>query len=294
MTELIKPNGCIPSPPDGRDVLASQVSPIPKRIPEIFLPLFDLDVLDQKQEPACVGFTCAVIKQEKELRERITEMFDGSWIYKKCKEIDNWNGQGTYLRTGLKILQKLGAKPLNGKETDAYQYRIGGYARVDDLSFEGLKKAIAVNGTAMAGFTGSNAGWQSAYIRKPKESETTWGHAVALVGYNKDYLIGQNSWGSKWGDNGLFYVPKDYLPFESWETLVDLPTSCLALEDNEGFIALNSGWASGNKTLVNLNFRNEPKLGNNLIKTLSKGTNIEIKEYAGYSDNYHWLRIQVL
>jgi len=288
------PGGCLPSPADGRDVLSSQVSPIPERYPEILLPPFDLDVLNQGQEPSCVGYSAAVIKQERELREKISETFDGSWIYRKAKEIDDYNGEGTYLRTGLKILQKLGAKPLNGKETDAYQYRIGGYARVDDLSFEGLKKAIAVNGTAMAGFTGSNAGWQSAYIRKPKESETTWGHAVALVGYNKDYLIGQNSWGSKWGDNGLFYVPKDYLPFESWEVLVDYPSEHLVLSENEGFVAMNGDWSTNEQTLVRLNLRREPKLGDNVIKTLPIGTRIEVEEWSGYADGYHWLRVVIL
>jgi len=290
---ILPPGGCLPSLPDGRDVLASQVSPIPQRIPEICLPPFDLDILNQKQEPSCVGFTSAAIKQEKELREKIVEVFDGSWIYRKCKEIDNWAGDGTYLRTGMKILQKFGAKPLGGKEEDSIRYKIGGYARVDDLSFEGLKKAIFVSGALMAGFTGSNAGWQTAYIKPPKAGEATWGHAVILCGYNKDFLIGQNSWGD-WGESGLFYVPKDYLPFEAWEVLVDYPTQHLTLEENEGFVAMNSDWATSNETLVNLNLRREPVIGDNIIRTLPKGTKIEVEEYGGYGSGYFWLRVLAL
>ena len=215
----IPPGGCIPSKPDGRDVLASQVSPIVKRISEECLPPFDLTVLNQFQEPSCVGQTGALIKQERELMERITETFDGSWIYKKCKEIDGIpNIAGTFFRVGMKVLQKQGAKPLNGKETDAYKYRIGGYARLDSLTFDNLKKAIFINRSIMAGFHGTNEGWQTATIRPPRAGETIWGHATALVGYTKRYLIGINSWGDGWGDKGYFYVPETYLPFESWET----------------------------------------------------------------------------
>ena len=35
------------------------------------------------------------------------------------------------------------------------------------------------------------------------------GHAVLLVGYNKDNntFIARNSWGIRWGDKGYFYMP---------------------------------------------------------------------------------------
>jgi hypothetical protein len=61
----------------------------------------------------------------------------------------------------------------------------------------------------------------------------------------------------------------------------------------EGFVALNSNWSTDRKTLVNLNLRSEPKIGNNIIKTLPAGTNIEIIEWAGYQNNYHWLKIKI-
>jgi C1A family cysteine protease len=39
------------------------------------------------------------------------------------------------------------------------------------------------------------------------------GHAVAIVGYDmaKRVFIVRNSWGSKWGDRGYFYMPFDYV-----------------------------------------------------------------------------------
>jgi hypothetical protein len=39
------------------------------------------------------------------------------------------------------------------------------------------------------------------------------GHAVLCVGYDdsRKVFIMRNSWGSKWGDKGYFYLPYDYL-----------------------------------------------------------------------------------
>jgi hypothetical protein len=192
---------------------------------------YNLKVLNQNGYPACVGFACANMKAEKERREQNLIDFDGKWIYDECKKVDGMpNVEGTFFRIGMKILKEKGAKPLNLLESEASKYRIGAYASVDDMSFLGLKKAIRQNGVVIVGFRGSNAGWQSTYVRPPKAGEEVWGHAVALIGFNKDYLIFQNSWGESWGDNGLGYASADYLPFEAWVCLVDLPNDFVQVE----------------------------------------------------------------
>ena len=293
---IIPPGGCQKSPPDERDVLTSEIYPLPIRIALDMPSPFDLTILNQLQEPACVGFSSAAIKQEKELRERISKVFDGSWIYKKCKEIDGLpNMAGTFLRIAMKVLQKQGAKPKDGLESEAIKYRIGGYAKVDDVSFEGLKKAIYVNGILIAGFTGSNQGWQTAYIRPPKVGETLWGHAIALIGYNKDYIIGQNSWGDTWGDKGLFYIPKDYLPFEAWAILTDLPSEFLA-DKKEGWVVENYIQLLLEKdtiltTTTRLNFREQPSTSSPTIRTLDKGEKIIYQGEKKIANNYTWLKV---
>ena len=235
----IPPGGCQPSPKDRRDVLMSEIYPMPIRIAEAMPPPFDLDILNQGSTPHCVGYSAAGIKQEKELRERRRVVFDGDWLYARCKELDGLpNMRGTSLRIVLKVLQKIGAKPLNEPESEASKYKIGGYARVDDLTMEGLKKAFYAGGVLLLGFHGSNQGWQTAYIRPPRAGEYTWGHAVFEIGYNQNYNIGQNSWGENWGDKGLFYIPKDYMPFEAWAILTDLPYEFL-VDKKEGWVAEN-------------------------------------------------------
>ena len=292
----IPPEGCVPSPRDIRDIPLSAISPVPVRIPKECPPPFDLDVLDQDGNPYCVGFSGAALKQEKELREKMSQIFDGEWIYKKCKELDGMpNFPGTWLRICLKVLQKMGAKPLNGFEEEAEKFKIGTYALVDDLSFEGLKKAIFVNGALIAGFRGSNAGWQTAYIRPPKEGEAVWGHAIILIGYNENYLIGQNSWGKGWGDNGKFYVPKDYLPFEAWAVLTDLPSDI-----KEGWVAMeylrSVGMVEGAKVspVTVLNFRDSPGLKSNVLAKVKPSDQLEILKIGEKLDGYNWVKVKIL
>lgn len=223
--------GAIPSPSDSRDVPLSAIqATIELRdLPESFIIPYKLRISYQNGFPRCVGYGSATLKEEKERRERVPIDFDGDWIYQKCKEIDGYNGPGTYPRIALKVLKDVGAKPLNQPETEAEKYKIGAYARIDNLSVQGIKSAIYQNGVSLSGFTGSNQGWQTAYIRPPLSGEATWGHAVSLIGWNKDYIIGQNSWSEAWGDKGLFYVPSNYQPFEAWSVLVDLPSEWLMI-----------------------------------------------------------------
>ena len=295
---VIPPGGAIKSPIDRRDVLMSEIYPLPVRIAPELPPPFDLDILDQNGFPHCVGYAGAGLKQEKELRERISKVFDGDWIYKKCKKIDGIpNMAGTFFRAGLRVLQKQGAKPNNEPESEAIKYRIGGYAKVDDLSFEGLKKAIYVNGILLAGFIGSNTGWQSAYIKPPKAGEKTWGHAIILIGYNKDYIIGQNSWSKNWGDKGLFYVPKDYLPFEAWAVLTDLPTEFLMPNGLEGWVAedyLRKIFIKGDIVFpyTRLNIREIP--AGQKIKTLEKGEKLEILGETQEKNGYLWQKVKIM
>ena len=290
--------GCEKSPLDSRDVLLSTIQPIIVRIPEECPAPFDLTILNQGQNPYCVGFSSATLKQEREMRERNLLTFDGEWIYKKCKELDQCpNMSGTWLRIAMKVLQKQGAKPIDGLEEDAQKYKIGSYAKVDELTFEGLKKAIFVNGMVIAGFTGSNAGWQSAYIRPPKLGESIWGHAISLIGYNKDYIVGQNSWGTNWGDKGLFYVPKDYLPFEAWAILTDRPSEFLMPSGLEGWVAesyLRKIFIKGDIVFpyTRLNIREIP--AGQKIKTLEKGEKLEILGETQEKNGYLWQKVKII
>jgi hypothetical protein len=261
------------SPFDSRDYSLSSVSPVIMRYPDVCPPPFNLTIKNQGSIPSCVGNSSSSIKQEKNLRQRVASELDAELFYKRCKEIDGYPGPGTFFRVGMKLLKDEGIKSLDSET----KYKISQYALIDDMSFEGLKKAIFLYGAVLVGFRGSNEGWQGEYIRAPKAGETIWGHAVTLVGYEKDYLIGQNSWGTGWGNQGLFKVPKDYLPFEGWAIVVD-QVAISAQPIKTGFLAnnfiklINGMW----KTTANVNVRSDAGTSFGIIKTIPNGTVVQI------------------
>ena len=217
---ILMTTGAIESPEDRRDImLASIQSKIElRKLPEEYIIPFKLRISSQGSKPHCVGYASATMKEDRERREQHAINFDGDWIYNECKKIDGYSGKGTYLRTALKILKNKGAKQL-GVNSDCRIFRIGTYVRVG-RDVESIKNAIYQNGTLIALYRGSNSGWRTAHI---KPTTADWGHCISIIGWNKDDLIFQNSWGESWGDNGLGYIPENYHSIEIWTILNDLP-----------------------------------------------------------------------
>jgi len=280
--------GLVPSPPDERDIALSSITPEIQRYPEEFPPIFDLTISNQGSVPSCVGHACATIKQAQEFRERENVFFNGDEIYRECKKIDGIpNVNGTYLRTGMKVLQKIGAKA-NGNA-----YRIARYARVDDISFEGLKKAKTMHGELLAGFYGSNEGWRGEVVRPHRSGENQWAHAIAITGYEKNYLIGHNSWGEKAHNKGLFKIPADYLPFEAWISLDEANT--LGEPIKTGWVASEFLSITGGsiKTTVNLNIRTSPEIKQgNIIMTLPRERAVQFTNREPVKDiKYNWVEV---
>lgn len=295
--------GLLPSPPDDRDYLLSGVMPDIKRYPEEMPRAFDLTITNQGSSPSCVGHSGATIKQYLELRERNAVEPDGEWLYKECKKIDGMpDVKGTYFRAVLKVLRDTGCKMKN-TDTDPSYYKIAEYRRLDDTSFETLKKALFVYGHTLAGWTGSNGGWAREVLRAPKNGETRWGHATALTHYFKDYIGGQNSWGENKHKEGLFKAPKDYLPFEAWVVVTDKLNEP-SKETKYGWVA-RFNWRNGvsyleeDITKYNLRVRDDAGLGGKIIKVLPAGTRVNFAD-PGDSvlqdkivDGYSWRKIIV-
>lgn len=75
-----------------------------------------------------------------------------------------------------------------------------------------------------------HGGWSRQQVKSgkiPFKEGRTGGHAFALVGDNKDGFYVQNSWGTKWGDNGLAlwtYEDWERNLIDAWIFSVALPT----------------------------------------------------------------------
>jgi hypothetical protein len=221
-------NTVYPSPVDFRDKPAEAViSPILGETPipsEYDTP--DTTQKDQGSKPKCVGCGSTSVKESKELEEGNKLEFDDDWMYDQCKQIDGIpNFPGTYLRTAMLVLKNIGCLPKGGDPNDSKliaKYRIAGFVRVEPTP-DAIKRAIYTLGPVLVGFRGTNQGWMTGMIRAPKTGEEIWGHAVKERGYVIEWIKGQNSWGKGWGINGGFQDPLDYMPFEAWAVIKDLP-----------------------------------------------------------------------
>lgn len=232
-----KTGNLFPSPTDYRDIPASAAVLSEAPVPPVVAPPTNLIQKDQGQTPECVAFAGSTMREFLEKVYGNEIIFDPDWLYKECKKIDGIpNTPGTFFRIMLSILKNKGCLPMGGDPNDAAliaKYKINGYVSVNCTPSE-IRSAIFNFGIVLMAFHGSNGGWQTAYIRAPLPGETIWGHATAGDGYDETYIDGQNSWSKFWGALGKFFVPNNYMPFECWAIVKELPPNWKALLPNLG------------------------------------------------------------
>jgi C1A family cysteine protease len=136
---------------------------------------------------------------------------------------------GAYIRDGIKACYTYGAPtenlwpyniskfrtvPTKAALLDAAKRKVTSYQRAID--FNAVIDAITSGYPVTVGFSvyssfDTNIVARTGIMSYPntKKEKLLGGHAVLIVGYNKnnDTFIVRNSWGKYWGDNGYFYMP---------------------------------------------------------------------------------------
>lgn len=224
-----KGNGLIQSPIDYRDIKMSSLGAVSTDInptpPSLQIP-YKLTIKNQGSAPECAAFTASTMREFLARRKGESIEFDPHWIYKQAKRIDGIpDFPGTYFRAVLSVMKNVGALPVGADPNNnalIASYRIDGYVQVD-CTPEAIKRAIFEHGAILLGFQMTNQGWVNAIVRAPKAGEKVFGHATTGIGFEVTFISGQNNWGANWGLNGLFQFLTDYMPFECWAIISDLP-----------------------------------------------------------------------
>ncbi len=244
----------------------------PQHLIDEFLPEYTADemVLDQRAEGACTGFGLAAVinyinwearqclpkaKRPKSLPPKVSERM----LYHMARLYDEWEGEdyeGSSCRGAMKGWHKHGvcsarhwpyedgefAAPDPDWANDAARRPIGAYYRIDRSSLVDLQAAIievhAIYVSAQV-HAGWNLGSADALPVIPWHGqEASGGHAFALVGYNDQGFIVQNSWGPDWGYGGFAILTyADWLAHghDAWVAVLGAPigrtTSPVALSE---------------------------------------------------------------
>lgn len=171
------------------------------------------DVLNQGDKPICVPCSVSAYINWDENLENETVRKDNkvnlSEIYKNREDNSN---------NGMSIKDALNYLRHEGVETDSGRYNIDKYAKIG--SEIALKQAIIINGPCVAGLpvydTTIDEFWDNS-----SGGELQGGHAISLVGYNKDGFIIRNSWGKTYGKDGYSVIPyEDFNKFTEIWTII--------------------------------------------------------------------------
>lgn len=206
-------------------------------------------ILDQGQEGACTAFGLAAVINL--LNEKRKYKFQAStrMLYEMAKKHDEWPGEdyeGSSCRGAIRGWKNMGVcsealwlydKKKTGELTIARAYAarentLGAYYRlrpeVNDYH-AALNEVGAIYVSADV-----HAGWFNPKSKKKNETATIQpdpvkegGHAFAIVGYNKDGFIVQNSWGKSWGTNGIaIWLYEDWIEniYDGWVFRLAIPT----------------------------------------------------------------------
>lgn len=215
--------------------------------PELF-PARPLTVKDQRATSACTGFALSTVVEHLLLRAQrdTAPKISPYMLYSMARRYDEFPGsrdEGSSLRGALKGWHKHGAccdrlwrtgvrmppapqDPARDWWLDAANRPLGAYYRIDKGQIADLHAALNEVQVVYAS-ADTHAGWDAGdRVRSASKRPASFrdgiftipprrggagGHAFAIVGYNEQGFLIQNSWGAGWGSHGYAI-----LTYEDW------------------------------------------------------------------------------
>ena len=194
-------------------------------------------VYNQGSLGSCTANAIAAAVQFDRAKEALTDVFTPSRLFiyynERAMEGTIESDAGAMLRDGIKSVAKLGApheslwpyliarfreRPSAAAFKDGARHEAVLYQRLPHLE-DHLKSCLAAGYPFVFGFTvyesfESAAVARTGNVPMPARGESVLGgHAVLAVGYDdaSQRFVARNSWGAKWGQQGYFTLPYEYL-----------------------------------------------------------------------------------
>ena len=192
--------GFIPSKMDGTEVKFKKIKDF--EIPEEYsYKKYMPEVINQGQRPICVPCSLSAYVNWSINTDTGDGKVDNKVNLDEIYESRTTGGNdGMTFKDALKFLKHEGVDTKEGVET------IDRYALVG--SFITLKQALILNGPCVGALPVYNS-YAYDFWNKMDGDNLEGGHAVSIVGYNKEGFIIRNSWGKGYGDNGYSIIPYD-------------------------------------------------------------------------------------
>tara|TARA_B110000037_G_scaffold219923_1_gene286197 strand:+ start:1180 stop:1935 length:756 start_codon:yes stop_codon:yes gene_type:complete len=218
------------------------------KIPEILDYRPELQpIRNQGKQGSCYAQCVACVKEWQEKKDYgFNQYFSPQFFYNnrtnKYDENKN-NDDGMNGRDVMKLMMKIGicseeSYPYGKIENknnitdevynEAKNHIIKGYARVYNM--DNLKKCLFNNGPCFITFPVYN--FENDFWKKT--GKKIGGHAVTIIGYNKDGFIIRNSWGRKYGNDGYWlYKYSDWNSHSEIWTTIDDKSKYIKYEDKK-------------------------------------------------------------
>lgn len=174
-------------------------------------------IRNQGIQGSCAAQTASCMKEWQEKQDyKFNDYFSPQFIYNLRQ---NQETEGMTGRDVMKILSNYGIVtelkyPYGNIEyanlidknllKEGKKHIIKNYARI--YTIKDLKKSLEINGPCFIAFPVYNYG-KRMWKQKKISDKQRGGHAMTVVGYNKNGFIIRNSWGENWGDKGYCIYP---------------------------------------------------------------------------------------